>query len=60
MKAGRIEELGTHTELIKKDGEYAKLFNIQAQAFASDSASAPQDTGEKKTSADSSDNEVES
>ncbi|KAH8830124.1 P-loop containing nucleoside triphosphate hydrolase protein [Flagelloscypha sp. PMI_526] len=55
MKDGHIEELGNHRELMTKDGEYAKLFNIQAQAFASDSATSS--NVEKKTSADSSDNE---
>ncbi|KAH8827421.1 P-loop containing nucleoside triphosphate hydrolase protein [Flagelloscypha sp. PMI_526] len=57
MKDGHVEELGTHKELMSMDGEYAKLFNIQAQAFASDSAT-PSEL-EKKTSADSSDNEGE-
>jgi len=36
MKDGLISEVGTHTELMGKDGEYAKLYNIQAKAFASD------------------------
>ncbi|KAF9035444.1 P-loop containing nucleoside triphosphate hydrolase protein [Panaeolus papilionaceus] len=34
MKDGTIAEIGTHEELMKKDGEYAKLYNIQANAFA--------------------------
>ena len=33
MKDGRIEETGTHDQLMKKEGEYAKLYNIQANAF---------------------------
>lgn len=33
MKDGTIAEAGTHVELIEKDGEYAKLYNIQASAF---------------------------
>ncbi|KAJ2917515.1 hypothetical protein MD484_g2899, partial [Candolleomyces efflorescens] len=33
MKDGRIEETGTHNQLMKKEGEYAKLYNIQANAF---------------------------
>ncbi|KAH8830168.1 P-loop containing nucleoside triphosphate hydrolase protein [Flagelloscypha sp. PMI_526] len=37
MKDGHIEELGNHWELMARNGEYANLFNIQAQAFASDS-----------------------
>jgi ABC-type multidrug transport system fused ATPase/permease subunit len=34
MKEGKIAEEGTHDELMKKDGEYAKLYNIQANAFS--------------------------
>ncbi|KAJ2934277.1 hypothetical protein H1R20_g2819, partial [Candolleomyces eurysporus] len=33
MKDGKIEETGSHDELMKKEGEYAKLYNIQANAF---------------------------
>ncbi|KAK0209673.1 P-loop containing nucleoside triphosphate hydrolase protein [Armillaria fumosa] len=33
MKDGTIAEAGTHAELIERDGEYAKLYNIQASAF---------------------------
>ncbi|KAF7311309.1 P-loop containing nucleoside triphosphate hydrolase protein [Mycena kentingensis (nom. inval.)] len=33
MKEGRIEEIGTHAELIGKGGEYAELYNLQARAF---------------------------
>jgi ABC-type multidrug transport system fused ATPase/permease subunit len=33
MKEGKIAEEGTHDELMKKDGEYAKLYNVQANAF---------------------------
>ncbi|KAK0440861.1 P-loop containing nucleoside triphosphate hydrolase protein [Desarmillaria tabescens] len=33
MKDGTIAEAGTHEELIHRDGEYAKLYNIQASAF---------------------------
>ncbi|KAG7439707.1 P-loop containing nucleoside triphosphate hydrolase protein [Guyanagaster necrorhizus] len=33
MKDGTIAEAGTHVELISRDGEYAKLYNIQASAF---------------------------
>ncbi|KAF8163822.1 P-loop containing nucleoside triphosphate hydrolase protein [Crassisporium funariophilum] len=34
MKDGSIAELGTHQELMQKNGEYAKLYDIQASAFA--------------------------
>ncbi|EAU86911.2 ABC transporter [Coprinopsis cinerea okayama7 len=35
MKEGRIVESGTHSELIQKaDGEYARLYRIQADAFS--------------------------
>jgi ABC-type multidrug transport system fused ATPase/permease subunit len=33
MKDGKIEETGSHEDLMKKEGEYAKLYNIQANAF---------------------------
>ncbi|KAJ7215602.1 P-loop containing nucleoside triphosphate hydrolase protein [Mycena pura] len=33
MKAGKVAELGTHQELMALDGEYASLYNVQAQAF---------------------------
>nr|GAT43730.1 ABC transporter ATP-binding protein [Mycena chlorophos] len=33
MKEGQIEEKGTHAELMALDGEYAKMFKIQAKAF---------------------------
>ena len=31
MKDGKMEELGTHEELMEKDGEYAKLVKIQTE-----------------------------
>lgn len=34
MKDGSIAESGTHEMLMVKDGEYAKLYNIQASAFS--------------------------
>jgi ABC-type multidrug transport system fused ATPase/permease subunit len=33
MKDGVVAESGTHQELLERNGEYAKLYNIQAQAF---------------------------
>jgi ABC-type multidrug transport system fused ATPase/permease subunit len=33
MKDGAILETGTHEELMARDGEYCKMFNIQAKAF---------------------------
>jgi ABC-type multidrug transport system fused ATPase/permease subunit len=34
MKDGQLEEQGTHAELIARQGEYHKLYQVQAQAFA--------------------------
>ncbi|KAJ7879382.1 P-loop containing nucleoside triphosphate hydrolase protein [Mycena leptocephala] len=33
MKEGKVIELGTHKDLMARDGEYASLYNVQAQAF---------------------------
>jgi ATP-binding cassette subfamily B protein len=33
LSAGRILELGSHAELIKLDGTYARLFNLQAEGY---------------------------
>jgi ABC-type multidrug transport system fused ATPase/permease subunit len=33
MNKGEVAEMGTHEQLMKADGEYANLYNIQAQAF---------------------------
>lgn len=33
LKAGVIEESGSHTELMLKGGEYSKLFSMQAQGY---------------------------
>jgi ABC-type multidrug transport system fused ATPase/permease subunit len=38
LKEGVIAESGTHAELMKNDGEYKKLYNIQANAFQDDGA----------------------
>jgi len=37
MKEGKIVESGTHKELIQADGEYKKLYDIQASPFREDS-----------------------
>lgn len=34
LKDGRIIEQGTHSELLKFGGEYARLFNLQAEKYA--------------------------
>ena len=34
MKEGMVVETGIHEELMELKGEYAKLYNIQASAFA--------------------------
>lgn len=33
MTDSEIVEEGTHTELMEKDGEYARIWKLQAQAF---------------------------
>ncbi|KAJ8088054.1 hypothetical protein PM082_013605 [Marasmius tenuissimus] len=33
MKDGKLAEHGTHTELMEKQGEYYKMYDIQAKAF---------------------------
>ena len=33
LKKGELVEAGTHEELMETNGEYATLYNIQAQAF---------------------------
>ncbi|KAJ7069630.1 P-loop containing nucleoside triphosphate hydrolase protein [Mycena amicta] len=33
MKEGKLVEVGTHEELMGRDGEYANLYQIQAKAF---------------------------
>ena len=35
VKDGKVVETGTHSELLGMSGEYAHLYNIQAQAFSS-------------------------
>jgi hypothetical protein len=38
MKNGAVSETGTHRELMSKDAEYAKLYNIQAESFLSEAS----------------------
>jgi ATP-binding cassette subfamily B protein len=33
LEDGRLAELGTHAELLARDGTYARLFNLQAQGY---------------------------
>jgi ATP-binding cassette subfamily B protein len=33
LSAGKIIELGSHAELMKLDGAYARLFNLQAEGY---------------------------
>jgi ABC-type multidrug transport system fused ATPase/permease subunit len=35
LQEGRVEELGTHDELIARDGRYAHLFRLQASGYVS-------------------------
>ncbi|KAK1215626.1 hypothetical protein PQX77_021746 [Marasmius sp. AFHP31] len=35
MKEGKIVEFGTHASLMELDGEYCRMYNIQANAFQS-------------------------
>ncbi|KAG6910336.1 hypothetical protein DXG01_011404 [Tephrocybe rancida] len=37
MKDGNVVESGSHKDLLARNGEYATLYNIQAQAFTSES-----------------------
>lgn len=33
MEPGAVKEEGTHTELLKKGGRYAKMFEVQSQYY---------------------------
>jgi ABC-type multidrug transport system fused ATPase/permease subunit len=43
LEHGRVVELGTHDELIAKDGRYRTMFDLQAQRFAGDEEGASYD-----------------
>ncbi|GAB1519295.1 hypothetical protein RhiTH_002361 [Rhizoctonia solani] len=36
LKDARVAEMGTHDELMGRNGDYAQLYNVQAQAFRQD------------------------
>ena len=42
FSGGEIKECGTHEELIKKGGEYAYMFNLQAEKYRSETNNNPQ------------------
>ena len=33
LSEGRIHELGSHAELMKREGAYSRLFNLQAEGY---------------------------
>jgi ABC-type multidrug transport system fused ATPase/permease subunit len=33
LHGGRVEELGSHRELVDRGGRYAHLFSLQAQGY---------------------------
>ncbi len=37
LRGGQVEELGTHAELLARDGRYAHLFRLQAAGYLDDS-----------------------
>lgn len=34
LDEGRVREIGSHTELMRSNGQYAELYSIQANAYA--------------------------
>lgn len=44
MKDGVVAESGTHETLLKLNGEYTKLYKIQADAFSSGKVGSPTNT----------------
>lgn len=49
FKDGEMVEYGSHDELMEKDGEYASMFNIQAQYYVEDGEDAQCGEGTKGT-----------
>ena len=48
MKNGTVAETGTHEELMLKNSEYAKLYNIQASAFLPEASKEKMEVGIEK------------
>ena len=43
LKDGEIEEIGSHSELMRSGGYYTELYNMQAQYYMEDPDSAAED-----------------
>ena len=48
MKNGTVAETGTHEELMLKNSDYAKLYNIQASAFLPEASKEKMEVGIEK------------